>query len=59
MEPPIVTVRAPDGTPLAEVAIVAGRARVDPPQAASHPLVAAVAAQMESTAARPRPRPSC
>jgi len=55
----VVTVRAPDGTRLADVTVVGGRARVDPPGAASHPLVAAVAAQVERTASRPRPRPSC
>lgn len=59
MEPPRVTVSAPDGAHLAEVVVVGGRARVDPPEAAAHPLVAAVARQMERTAARPRPRPSC
>jgi hypothetical protein len=59
MEAPVVTVRGPDGAPLADVTLEGGRARVDPPAAASHPLVAAVAARMEETAARPRPRPSC
>ncbi|WP_217924016.1 hypothetical protein [Miltoncostaea oceani] len=59
MEPPVVTVRAPDGTRLADVTVEGGHARIDPPDAASHPLVAAVAGQMERTATRPRPRPSC
>ena len=55
----VVTVRAPDGTTLAAVTVVAGRVVVDPPSAAHHPLVGAVAAQVARTAARPRPRPSC
>ena len=59
MDPPVITVRAPDGTHLAAITVTGGHARVDPPGAASHPLVAAVAAQVERTAARPRPRPSC
>ncbi len=54
-----MTVRAPDGTRLADVTVEGGHARIDPPDAASHPLVAAVAGQMERTATRPRPRPSC
>ncbi len=56
---PVVTVRAPDGTALADVTVTAGRVTVDPPSAAGHPLVAAVVAQVAQTAARPRRRPSC
>jgi hypothetical protein len=55
----VVTVRSPDGSHLAEVTVIGGRVRIDPPEAGAHPLVAAVAAQMERTAARPQSRPSC
>lgn len=55
----VVTVQAPDGTVLGRVTVVGGRARVEPATAVRHPAVAAVAAQLERTAARRRRRPSC
>lgn len=54
---PVVTVRA-DGREVT-VRRVAGDLRVDPPEAAGHPLVAAVVAQLRATAGRPRRRASC
>lgn len=59
MERPVITVTAPDGTPLAHVTVHDGAARVSPPEAAAHPLVAAVVRQVEATARRPRRRASC
>ncbi|MGD9572029.1 MAG: hypothetical protein AB7V62_09105 [Thermoleophilia bacterium] len=59
MDAPVVTVRAPDGTALATLTVRGGSVVVDPPSAAGHPLVAAVAGRMEETARHPRPRPSC
>ena len=59
MEPPVVTVTAPDGARLAEVSVRGGVVRVVPPEAAAHPLVAAVAGQMRRTALRSRRRASC
>jgi hypothetical protein len=56
---PVVTVSAPDGTALATVTVRDGEVRVEPPQAAGHPLVAAVASRMREGAGRPRRRPSC
>ncbi len=59
VDTPVVTVRAPDGTALAELTVRGGKVVVEPPDAAGHPLVAAVAGRMQETADRPRPRPSC
>lgn len=55
---PHVTVRLVGGG-VARVRRRAGRVEIDPPAAAADPLVAAVAARMRESAARPRPRPAC
>jgi hypothetical protein len=56
---PVVTVSAPDGTALATVTVRDGEVRVEPPQAAGHPLVGEVVVQMREGGGRPRRRPSC
>jgi hypothetical protein len=54
-----VVVRDPAGARLAEITVRGARVTVEPPEAEDLPLVAAVLAQVRTTASRPRPRPSC
>lgn len=53
-----VTVSGPEG-PLATIQISGTTVHVEPADAESHPLVAAVASQLRQSALRRPPRPSC
>jgi hypothetical protein len=53
-----VVVHPPGGRP-ARIVLAGGDVIVDPPDAADHPLVAAAAAEIARTLARPRARPAC
>lgn len=53
-----VTVNGPEG-PLATISVLGQRIQVDPAEAETNPLVAAVVERLRQSARRRPPRPSC